>query len=197
MSFEKALSEMIRRELTAQLHSLQKSVTQLERGLSSLQSLREVTGQLAPLLRQQGREVVLRHAQARAAPERAAPAKAPERVAPAKAPERVAPAKAPARRGRVASTAARQCAVIGCKRPARSKGYCSAHYQKLRLLIRTHRRPADWVDDAAPHSAKEVKLPRGRAAGREKQAAPAAPKEPPKPKAWVRKKGGAGMVSLH
>jgi hypothetical protein len=88
--------------------------------------------------------------------------------------------------------------VIGCKRPARSKGYCSAHYQKLRLLIRTNRRPADWVDDAAPHSAKDVKLPRGRAAAREKQAAaPATPKEPPKPKAWVRKKGGAGMVSLH
>lgn len=187
MSFEKALREMIHRELTAQLQSLQKSVTQLERGLSSLQSLRDVTGRLAPLLGQRGREVVLRHAQARPAPERPAPAKAP--------------AAAPARRGRAASAASaagRQCAVIGCKRPARSKGYCSAHYQKLRLLIRTNRRPADWVDDAAPHSAKDVKLPRGRAGAREKQAAaPATPKEPPKPKAWVRKKGGAGMVSLH
>jgi hypothetical protein len=86
---------------------------------------------------------------------------------------------------------------MGCKRPARSKGYCSAHYQKLRLLVRTHRRPADWVDDAPPQSARDVKLPRGRAAAREKQPEPATPKEPPKPKAWVRKKGGSGMVSLH
>jgi hypothetical protein len=185
MSFEKALREMIRRELTAQLQSLQKSIVQLERGLSSLQSLRDVTGRLAPLLAQRGREAVLRHAQARVV--------APQREVPAKAP---APAAAPARRGRAASTATRLCAVIGCKRPARSKGYCSAHYQKLRLLIRTHRRPTDWVDDAASHSAKDVKLPRGRAGARQKQAAPA-PKEPPKPKAWVRKKGGAGMVSLH
>jgi hypothetical protein len=87
--------------------------------------------------------------------------------------------------------------VSGCKRPSRSKGYCSAHYQKLRLLIRTNRRPADWVDDAPPQSAREVKLPRGRAAAKERQPEPAAPREPPKPKAWVRKKGGAGMVSLH
>jgi hypothetical protein len=87
--------------------------------------------------------------------------------------------------------------VIGCKRPSRSKGYCSAHYQKLRLLIRTNRRPADWVDDARSQSARDVKLPRGRAAARERQPAPAPPREPPKPKAWVRKKGAGKMVSLH
>ena len=86
----------------------------------------------------------------------------------------------------------------GCKRPSRSKGYCSAHYQKLRLLIKTNRRPADWEDDAPPQSAQDVKLPRGRAAAKERQeAAPATPREPPKPKAWVRKKGSGGMVSLH
>jgi hypothetical protein len=87
--------------------------------------------------------------------------------------------------------------VIGCKRPSRSKGYCSAHYQKLRLLIRTNRRPADWVDDAKAQSARDMKLPRGRAAAREREPAPAPPREPPKPKAWVRKKGAGKLVSLH
>lgn len=181
---------MIRRELSIQLGSLQKSVLQLERGLSSLQTVREVTAQLAPLLGERGRQAVLRHAQAQAP----APRTAPEPRTPAAAAPRAKAAPAPS----AASSAERLCAVKGCKRPSRSKGYCSAHYQKLRLLIRTNRRPADWVDDAAPQSALEVKLPRGRAAAKERQeAAPAAPREPPKPKAWVRKKGKEGMVSLH
>jgi len=57
----------------------------------------------------------------------------------------------------------RPCALIGCKRPARSKGYCAAHYQKLRMLARTHRLPSDWTEHAAPNSVKDVVLPRGRA----------------------------------
>jgi len=57
----------------------------------------------------------------------------------------------------------RGCALQGCKRPARSKGYCAAHYQKFRMLARTHRLPSDWVDHAAPGSVKDVVLPRGRA----------------------------------
>ncbi len=57
----------------------------------------------------------------------------------------------------------RGCALIGCKRPARSKGYCAAHYQKFRMLARTHRLPADWAEHAAPNSVKDVVLPRGRA----------------------------------
>ncbi|MFL5344247.1 MAG: cell wall protein [Hyalangium sp.] len=183
MSFEKALREMIRGELAAQLSPLQKSIAQLERGLDSLQALRNVTGQLAPLLAQRGREVVLRHAQTQAPPQRAAPARAPE--------------AAPAPRAKAAPTSGFSCAVSGCRRPARSKGYCSAHYQKLRLLIRTNRRPADWVDDAPPQSARDMKLPRGRAAARDREPEPVAPKEPPKPKAWVRKKGSAEKVSLN
>jgi hypothetical protein len=90
--------------------------------------------------------------------------------------------------------------VIGCKRPSRSKGYCSAHYQKLRLLVKTGRRPASWVDDAPPHSVPEVVLPRGRMATKGREEAPPPPPppaEPPKPKAWVRKKGGTDRVSLH
>ncbi len=67
------------------------------------------------------------------------------------------------KRGRRASSAQRECAVIGCGRPARSKGYCAAHYQKFRMLDRTGRLPADWVADAAPASVKNLALPRGRA----------------------------------
>jgi len=57
----------------------------------------------------------------------------------------------------------RGCALIGCKRPARSKGYCAAHYQKYRMLDRTHRLPSDWTEHASPNSVKDVVLPRGRA----------------------------------
>ena len=57
----------------------------------------------------------------------------------------------------------RACAVIACKRPVRSKGYCAAHYQKMRMLARTKRLPADWKDNAEPHTVKDMVLPRGRA----------------------------------
>ena len=57
----------------------------------------------------------------------------------------------------------RQCALIGCKRPARSKGYCAAHYQKYRMLSRSGRLPPGWVDDAAAQTVENVVLPRGRA----------------------------------
>ena len=69
-----------------------------------------------------------------------------------------------AKRGRkAASGGARECAVIDCGRPARSKGYCAAHYQKFRMLDRTGRLPADWVADATPNSVNNLALPRGRA----------------------------------
>lgn len=190
MSFEKALREMIRRELSSQLGPIQKSVVQLERGLSVLQTVREVTSQLAPLLGEKGRQAVLRHAQTQPAAPRATPVVRTPVAAPI--------ARAKAAPAASVSAGERLCAVKGCKRASRSKGYCSAHYQKLRLLIKTNRRPADWVDDAAPQSAQDMKLPRGRAGARERaEAAPATPREPPKPKAWVRKKGSGGMVSLH
>ena len=66
-------------------------------------------------------------------------------------------------RGRRASGETRECAVIDCGRPARSKGYCAAHYQKFRMLDRTGRLPSDWVADASPNSVKNIALPRGRA----------------------------------
>lgn len=57
----------------------------------------------------------------------------------------------------------RPCALQGCKRPSRSKGYCAAHYQKYRNLSKTGRLPADWVPFAAPGSVSDLVLPRGRA----------------------------------
>ncbi|MDX2013184.1 MAG: cell wall protein [Myxococcaceae bacterium] len=62
-----------------------------------------------------------------------------------------------------ASSEQRLCAVMGCKRPARAKGYCAAHYQKFRMLKETGRLPSDWVEDAEPQSVKNIVLPRGRA----------------------------------
>ncbi|RYZ33583.1 MAG: vegetative protein [Myxococcaceae bacterium] len=137
---------------------------------------------------------------AKAAPAKAAPVKAPAgKAALAKAPAAKGPGR-PAGRA-PAAEASQACAVIGCKRQSRSKGYCSAHYQKLRLLIRTGRRPEAWVDGARAQSVQDVKLPRGRAGSQalkevSKPAAPVA--APPKAKAWVRKKGSSGgMVSLN
>lgn len=57
----------------------------------------------------------------------------------------------------------RGCAILGCKRPARSKGYCAAHYQKYRMLSRTKRLPDDWKEHAEPGTVKDLVLPRGRA----------------------------------
>lgn len=74
-----------------------------------------------------------------------------------------APVRTGAKRGRKPSGDTRDCAVIGCGRPARSKGYCAAHYQKFRMLDRTGRLPSDWVADAGPSSVKNIALPRGRA----------------------------------
>ena len=67
----------------------------------------------------------------------------------------------------------RPCAIAGCKRSSRAKGYCSAHYQKLRMLARTNRLPADWKEFAAPQSVKDLKLPRGRAGSKALAAAKA------------------------
>jgi hypothetical protein len=61
------------------------------------------------------------------------------------------------------SNAGRKCALQGCGRPARSKGYCAAHYQKYRQLERTGRLPLDWKPDAKANSVRNVQLPRGRA----------------------------------
>jgi len=84
------------------------------------------------------------------------------------------------------------CAIVGCKRPSRSKGYCSAHYQKRRNLVATDRLPASWVEFATPQSVPDVALPRGRAASRDREPTPepaTTPPAPTGPRVWVRKKG--------
>ncbi|MBN8470920.1 vegetative protein [Corallococcus exiguus] len=226
LSLETELRDMVRRELQLQLAPVQKAVARMAKGLDALDALRAVTDRLAPLSSRLGAvagvrtpslapEPVARRrpgrppkSAAKAAPVKAAPAaKTPAaKAAPVKAPAaKAAPVKAPAAKspGRPPKAAAAEgneaCAVIGCKRQSRSKGYCSAHYQKLRLLIRTGRRPDAWVDGAKPQSVPDVTLPRGRAGSQalKESAKPAAPAVPPKPKAWVRKKGSSGgMVSL-
>lgn len=75
------------------------------------------------------------------------------------------PVRSAAKRGRKPG-AAHDCAVIDCGKPALSKGYCNNHYQKLRMLTRTDRLPADWVADAPPNSVVNIALPRGRAGGK-------------------------------
>jgi histone H1/5 len=199
MSLETALREMVRRELTLQLSPIQKAVGRMEKGLDALDALRSFTAQIKPLANRIGAMAGLRSLEelplARIPARRGRPPGSGRKTAAAVPPPREQ--KAP--RARAEAEAGRACAVIGCGRDARSKGYCSAHYQKLRLLTKTNRRPADWVDDARPNSVRDVKLPRGRAAAKALQEAapPPAPAAPPRPKAWVRKKGQkGGMVSL-
>lgn len=88
------------------------------------------------------------------------------------APKRVAlvPAAKPGRKPKAVSEVAaavdgapRGCAIEGCGRPARSKGYCAAHYQKFRMLQKTGRLPEGWVEFAPEGSVQNVTLPRGRA----------------------------------
>lgn len=72
---------------------------------------------------------------------------------------------------RVRGSQDRPCALIDCGRTARSKGYCAAHYQKYRNLLRTNRLPPDWKENAEPGTVKDIVLPRGRAAAKLKLAA--------------------------
>ena len=203
MSIERPLREMVQRELQGRLGPLNKAIARMNARLDVLDELSELIRHLAPLAgRMQALSLSLPGAVPVGRAQGAAFAPAPARraptveVVPAPRGRPLAPRPAPE-----PVAAGRQCAVIGCKRPARSKGYCSAHYQKLRLLVKTGRRPASWVDDAAPHSVPEVVLPRGRAAVMQRAETPRPPPppaEPPKPKAWVRKKGEQDrIISLH
>lgn len=88
-----------------------------------------------------------------------------------------------------AAPAARACAVIGCKQPHRSQGYCAAHYQKRRLMVATGRLHAAWVEGAAPHSIPDVILPRGRRPRADVEAPSPKPPVSATPRMWVRKKG--------
>lgn len=77
-------------------------------------------------------------------------------------PASAAPVKAKAsKKTRAADAAA--CAVIGCDKPARSRGLCAVHYQKMRNLLKRGELPETWKKDAhEPQSLKDIKLRRGR-----------------------------------
>ena len=111
-------------------------------------------------------DVVSRLASALGQPVKRGPGR-PPRAAASFAMPALSSGVSPVKRGRkpnsASGTAERLCAVIDCGRPARSKGYCAAHYQKFRMLERTGRLPNDWKADASPETVKNIALPRGRA----------------------------------
>lgn len=129
------------------------SVDQLLRSMVQAEVARAIAP-LAEALEEQG-EVLARFAAAFGAPLKRGPGR----------PRKLVPGAAKARKaagGKVKSGGA-PCAIIGCKKASRAKGYCAAHYQKYRMLAKTGRLPADWAAEAAPQSVKNVVLPRGRA----------------------------------
>ena len=75
----------------------------------------------------------------------------------------------PLKRGSAGSQ--KGCGVKGCDRPSRTLGYCSAHYQKFRMLSKRGQLPTDWVENPTPGSVENVLLPRGRAASKTAKAA--------------------------
>ena len=132
------------------------TVDQLLRSMVQAEVERAIAPITAALAQQQ--EVLARFAAAFGAPLKRSPGRPKKGAA--------APMAKAAPRGAVkvrATPGQRLCAVKGCKRPARAKGYCAAHYQKYRMLKETNRLPEGWVDDAAPQSVENVVLPRGRA----------------------------------
>jgi hypothetical protein len=145
MSVDKAFRQMISAEVEQQLKSFQ---TTLAKDLEAMRSFVEHLSPIAALLG--GSPLPAR---------RRGPGRPPGSGATS------------GRRGRSTRLpAGGACAIIGCKRPSRTKGYCSAHYQKLRMLSRSDRRPADWKDYAPPQSATDLVLPRGRASHKKKDA---------------------------
>jgi hypothetical protein len=164
MSVDKAFREMVRNEIESQLKPLRDLVSRLEAGTADLDRLRMVAEQLAPLAGAVGPLFgVSGGGRGGAAPARRGPGR-PARAASVPAPA----ASGGKKRGRkpAAEGGARECAINGCGKPSRTKGYCAAHYQKLRMLEKTNRRPSNWVDYAEPNSVEDIKLPRGRAAAK-------------------------------
>ena len=173
MSVDKAFRDMVRNEIEAQLKPLRDLVSRLEEGTADLDKLRSVAEQLAPLATAVGPLFGVASGSSRgssAAPARRGVGRPPRSAsAPTPAPSSSSSSSAGGkRRGRKPADegGARDCAIIGCGKPSRTKGYCAAHYQKLRMLEKTNRRPGEWKDYAEPNSVEDIKLPRGRAAAK-------------------------------
>jgi len=154
MSVDKAFREMISNEIEVQLKPLRAAISRLEAGTADLDGLRSVAERLAPVA-------------AAMAPLFGAQVAKPVKRGPGRPAKTAAAPVSGKRRGRKpAAGGARECAIIGCGSPSRTKGYCAAHYQKLRMLTKTNRRPSAWADYAPSNSVEDVKLPRGRAAAK-------------------------------
>ena len=150
MSVEKAFRQMVREEVETQIRPLQLALVRLQDGVADLGALRSALSPLQGLLN----------------------GKHKGKRGPGRPPSLWGPKKKAGKRVRAESGANdRPCALVGCKRGARSKGYCAAHYQKLRNLSRTNRLPSDWKEYAPPNSVEDVVLPRGRAAAKALKAA--------------------------
>jgi hypothetical protein len=171
MSVDKAFRDMVRGEIESQVKTLRDQLAKLEQAAEGMEDLRNVVDRLSPLadLLGGGGGGGGGGMGARPAAKKAA-AKPAARPAPKAAPPPPAPMASSSaggkRRGRKPAEGVRICAIIGCGKPARTKGYCAAHYQKLRMLEKTNRRPSEWVDYAPPNSVHDLKLPRGRAAAK-------------------------------
>ncbi|MDP2270498.1 MAG: cell wall protein [Archangium sp.] len=135
MSVEKMLREMVADEVAQALRPVHAA-------LAELQGAGAIIGRLAAAL---GQPLASRRGPGR----------------PRKTGFAAEPVRTGSRRGRKPGEK-RDCAIIDCGKPALTKGYCAAHYQKYRNLSRTDRLPRDWVADAAPGTVKNIALPRGR-----------------------------------
>jgi hypothetical protein len=164
MSVDKAFREMIRNEIELQLKPLRDVVSRLEAGNAELDGLRDVAERLMPFAAllgmpagARGGGAVRNALQGRRGPGR--PRGSGKNVV-------VAAGKRGRKPAARAAEGARACAIIDCRNPARTKGYCAAHYQKLRMLVKTGRQPAAWTEYAPPNSVPDLVLPRGRAASK-------------------------------
>ena len=150
MSVEKAFRELVRQEVAVQMRPMQNAMARLQDGVAGLGALRNALSPLSGLLNGNGKV----------------------KRGPGRPPSPWGPKRKAGKRVRAEAGANdRPCALIGCKRDARSKGYCAAHYQKLRNLARTNRLPSDWKEYAPANSVADVVLPRGRAAAKALKAA--------------------------
>jgi hypothetical protein len=167
MSVDKAFREMVRNEIETQIRPLRDLVSRLEAGTADLDSLRSVAERLAPLADAVGPLFGSAGGGGGGGRTVSAPAGRRSPGRPARAPAPVAAVDGKKRGRKPANEGgARDCAIMGCGKPSRTKGYCAAHYQKLRMLEKTNRRPSAWVDYAEANSVEDIKLPRGRAAAK-------------------------------
>lgn len=159
MSVETEFRALVRNEVEAQLKPLQQTIAQLQ---ESLAISRQLESTIAPVARAFAQVL----GGETPAPQKRGPGR-PRKNEFVAAPTTSTSSRTARKPGRRKATdATRACGIKGCQRPARAKGYCAAHYQKLRMLTTRGDRPNAWIDFPAPQSVEDIKLPRGRAAAK-------------------------------